>query len=56
MVLETFPDLIFFRPFGASSPYFAQPTASAVGCILCAEHVGQLGGGSPLPNLVEVKG
>jgi len=23
---------------------------------LCAEHVRQLGGGSPLPNLVEVKG
>jgi hypothetical protein len=26
------------------------------GFSLCAEHVRQLGGGSPLPNLVEVKG
>jgi hypothetical protein len=25
-------------------------------CKLCAEHVRQLGGESPLPNLVEVKG
>ena len=24
--------------------------------LLCAEHVRQLGGGSPLPSLVEVKG
>ncbi len=32
------------------------PGLAALGCILCAEHVRQLGGESPLPNLVEVKG
>ena len=39
--------------------YFKLPASTAVDDTafqVCAEHVRQLGGGSPLPNLVEVKG
>jgi hypothetical protein len=32
------------------------PVSEAAGFLLCAEHVRQLGGASPLPNLMEVKG
>ncbi len=51
---------LFYLPILMAAAWFGLRgtllTAGAVRSVLCAEHVRHLGGASPLPNLMEVKG